>query len=332
MSIHKSKGLEFHTVLLPFCDWKLENETNNQLVWCTPTVEPFNELDLVPVNYSTAMAESIYKEDYQNERLQLWVDNLNLLYVAFTRAEKNLIVWSKKDQKKTVSELLNRALRSVAAVESRKWNEEEPYEFGALCPSEVKAVKASTNKLTTPPSSVPVQIESHLHNVEFRQSNRSADFIKGEDVGDDNSKYINMGQLLHTLFSAIETKEDVQPAIERLLFEGVIPDKETEKNIRKTAEKALAHPMVQEWYSGSYRLFNECAIIYKENDSLEVRRPDRVMMNNNEVVVVDFKFGKKNKKYNEQVQGYVSLLAEMGYKNISGYLWYVYDEGLEKVG
>lgn len=332
MSIHKSKGLEFHTVLLPFCDWKLENETNNQLVWCSPTVGPFNELDLVPVNYSSAMAESIYKEDYQNERLQLWVDNLNLLYVAFTRAEKNLIVWGKKDLKKTVSELLCRALRSVSAVESIEWDEEEPYEFGALCPSEAKEVKATTNKLTTHPSSIPVQIESHLHNVEFRQSNRSADFIKGEDVGDDNSQYINMGQLLHTLFSAIETKDDVQPAIERLLFEGIIPDKETEKNIRKTAEKALSHPMVQEWYSGSYRLFNECAIIYKEDDSLEVRRPDRVMMNDDEVVVVDFKFGKKNKKYNEQVQGYISLLAQMGYQNICGYLWYVYDGELEKIG
>ena len=58
-SIHKSKGLEFHTVLLPFCDWKMENETNNQLVWCTPAAAPFNELDIVPVNYSTQMAESV---------------------------------------------------------------------------------------------------------------------------------------------------------------------------------------------------------------------------------------------------------------------------------
>ncbi len=332
MSIHKSKGLEFHTVLLPFCDWKLENETNNQLVWCSPTVEPFNELDLVPVNYSSAMAESIYKQDYENERLQLWVDNLNLLYVAFTRAEKNLIVWGKKGQKSTVSELLCQSLQSVTKEDSMEWNEEDPYEFGTLCPSELKEVKATSNKLTTAPSRVSVQIESNRHDIEFRQSNRSADFIKGEDVSEDNSKYINLGQLLHTLFSAIDTKEDVQPAIDRLLFEGVIADKATEENIRKVTEKALSHPMVQEWYSGAYRLFNECAIIYKENDSLEVRRPDRVMMNNDEVVVVDFKFGKKNKKYNEQVQGYISLLADMGYKNICGYLWYVYDGELERIG
>ena len=95
LSIHKSKGLEFHTVLIPFCDWKMENETNNHLIWCQAQAdapEPFNQLDLVPVNYSSAMKESVFNENYWDERLQLWVDNLNLLYVAFTRACKNLIV------------------------------------------------------------------------------------------------------------------------------------------------------------------------------------------------------------------------------------------------
>lgn len=95
LSIHKSKGLEYHTVLLPFCDWKMENETNNHLIWCSVAgtgketdIPPFNRLDIVPVNYSGAMAESVYHDDYLEEKLQLWVDNLNLLYVAFTRACK----------------------------------------------------------------------------------------------------------------------------------------------------------------------------------------------------------------------------------------------------
>lgn len=331
MSIHKSKGLEFHTVLLPFCDWKLENETNNQLVWCAPTIPPFNELDIVPVNYSSAMGESIYKQDYENERLQLWVDNLNLLYVAFTRAEKNLIVWGKKAQKKTVSELLYNSLLSVANENSMEWEEDSPYEFGTLCPSEEKESRATTNKLVMPLNRLKVEIESHRHDIEFRQSNRSADFIKGDGTDEGESKYINQGQLLHTLFSAIETKKDIQSAVEQLLFEGVIPDQKSAHHIQTIAEKALSHPMVQEWYSGSYRLFNECAIIYKENGALEVRRPDRVMMNDDEVIVVDFKFGKKKREYNEQVQGYISLLNQMGYKNIIGYLWYVYNNELEQI-
>lgn len=96
LSIHKSKGLEFHTVLIPYCDWSIENERHGQLVWCFPETSPFDEIDIVPVNYSRKMSESIYKNDYLHERLQQWVDNINLLYVAFTRAGKNLIIWGHK--------------------------------------------------------------------------------------------------------------------------------------------------------------------------------------------------------------------------------------------
>ncbi|MEG2574247.1 MAG: Dna2/Cas4 domain-containing protein, partial [Bacteroides sp.] len=90
-------------------------------------------------------------------------------------------------------------------------------------------------------------------------------------------------------------------------------------------QKVFSNPTISEWYAGNYQLFNECAIIYKENGKLETRRPDRVMMNEKEVIVVDFKFGKENDKYKKQVQGYIDLLSSMGYKNIKGYLWYVYE-------
>ena len=330
-SIHKSKGLEFHTVLLPFCDWKMENETNNQLVWCTPAAAPFNELDIVPVNYSTQMAESVYREDYLQERLQLWVDNLNLLYVAFTRAGKNLIVWSRKGQRNTMSELLTAALPEVAHRNGTEWDEEEPYEQGELCPSSEEKKKISANKLTRKAEKLPVRMESMRHEIEFRQSNRSADFIKGIEEEESEDRFINRGRLLHTLFSAIETEKDIDTAIERLIFEGVIGSRKVEEEIREVTHKAFSMPEIQEWYSGRWQLFNECAIIYKEDGVLQTRRPDRVMMQNGQVVVVDFKFGKPNKKYNKQVQGYMQLLTKMGYSNISGYLWYVDESKIEKV-
>ena len=329
-SIHKSKGLEFHTVLLPFCDWKLENETNNQLVWCAPQEAPFNALDILPINYSTQMAESIYGNDYLHERLQLWVDNLNLLYVAFTRAGKNLIIWSRKGQKGTMSELLANTLPMVALKEGIEW-EEDCYEQGELCPSEKEKVKASTNKLTQKAEKLPIQMESMRHDIEFRQSNRSADFIQGIEEEDSDDRFINRGRMLHTLFSAIETADDIDPAIERLIFEGVIRDQEKEDTVREVVQKAFSSPEIQDWYSGEWTLFNECAIIYKEKGILQTRRPDRVMMKDGQVVVVDFKFGKENPKYNKQVKGYMQLLTKMGYKNITGYLWYVDEEKIEKV-
>lgn len=342
LSIHKSKGLEFHTVLIPFCDWKLENETNNQLIWCSPTEAPFSTLDIVPVNYSSTMAESVYRQNYLDERLQLWVDNLNLLYVAFTRAGKNLIFWCKKGQKGTMSELLANALPQVAAREGdENWDEEEPYESGELCPSKYtetdghlpEARKVSANRLAQKPDKLPVHMESMRHDIEFRQSNRSADFIQGVDEEESDNRFINRGRLLHTLFSAIETEEDIDNAIDQLVFEGIIGKPETEESIRELTHHAFSLPQVQDWYSGNWHLFNECDIIWQERGELHTRRPDRVMMRGNEIVVIDFKFGKQNKKYNKQVQGYMQLLTRMGYlkENIKGYLWYVEEDLIEKV-
>ena len=71
--------------------------------------------------------------------------------------------------------------------------------------------------------------------------------------------------MLHTLFSAIETADDIDPAIERLIFEGVIRDQEKEDTVREVVQKAFSSPEIQDWYSGRWQLFNECAIIYKED-------------------------------------------------------------------
>ena len=354
LSIHKSKGLEYHTVLLPFCDWKMENETFNHMLWCRineadADKEPFCELDLTPVNYSSAMAESYFSDSYREERLQLWVDNLNLLYVAFTRACKNLIVWCKDEQKDTVSKLLKESIDCMKEIkmtcnipeldeedEENKEENDEPivYEYGEICISGEKKKSDSTNRLVAIPDAVNVKIESLETEIDFKQSNRSADFIRGDEDEEENlrSQYIRQGQLLHTLFASIDTKEDLTAAIERLLFEGVIESTEKAQEIYEIAERALNLDEVKDWYSGEWTLYNECSIIYNdEQGKMQTRRPDRVMMKGNEVVVVDFKFGKKKPEYSTQVREYMSLLSEMGYTDIKGYIWYVYSGELENV-
>lgn len=340
LSIHKSKGLEFHTVLIPFCDWKIENETNNQLVWCAPTESPYDALDIVPINYSSTMAESVYKDDYLNERLQLWVDNLNLLYVACTRAGKNLIIWSKKGQKGTISELLFNTLPAIANQEKIAWDEDEGlFETGRLCSSDTEefshkdTLEETLNRLTQKAQKRAVHMESMRHDIEFKQSNRSADFIQGLDEEESNNLFINKGKLLHTLFSAIDTEDDISNAIDRLIFEGIIGTKEMEEEVRELIKDAFNLPQIKDWYSGNWKLFTECDIIWKEDGILQTRRPDRVMMRDDKIIVIDFKFGKKKKEYNKQVQGYIQLLTRMGYPsdNIKGYLWYVTKKELEPI-
>ena len=327
MSIHKSKGLEFHTVFLPFCHWKMENE-KPLYVWCSPKEAPYDELQLLPINYGTSMNESIYQEEYRKEKLQLWVDSLNMLYVALTRPRKNLVVWCREGQKNTISELMASAIAGKLEAESK--DEGITYQMGEVCPSEEPTKeKVEVNKLNIKPQSISVRMESIDTNIEFKQSNRSASFIEGEDDG--SGKYIRQGEIMHNLFAMVRTPKDVPSAIERLRMEGIIESGAHERQILKLTHWALNHPKVKEWFSGTWELYNECAILYRENGVLQTRRPDRVMIKDGEVIVVDFKFGKPYPEYEAQVREYMDLLEDMGYDHVRGYIWYVFYNELEEI-
>ena len=176
-----------------------------------------------------------------------------------------------------------------------------------------------------------VKMESFLNKVEFRQSNRSADFIRGENEKEKQEQYIQQGRLLHRLFSVIHTLEDVDTVLHRMQLEGVVDSIQSTDSIKKLVRKAVSHPMVEEWFSGNWELYNECSILQNVDGELQIRRPDRVMIKDGEVVVVDFKFGKKSPEYAAQVQEYMQLLMQMGYRQVKGYLWYVYKNELEEI-
>ena len=340
LSIHKSKGLEFHTVLVPFCDWRLENETNNQLLWCAPAIEPYNHLNLVPVTYSQAMAESVYRADYLTERLQLWVDNLNLLYVALTRAEHNLVLWARQGQKGTMSELLENILPGIAAQGLGRWDEEE-YTYFLNEEVRMKNEELNSAQSTAQPHSsfftLHSSFNSRFPSVEFRQSNRSADFIAGVEGADSPRHFIDRGRLLHTLFSAIRTTADIDTAVDRLLFDGILT-RDEEADIRHYTHRAFSQPDIRRWYTDDWMLLAERDIIWRSaaDGTVENRRPDRVITrpDGSETVVIDFKFGKsKAAAYRRQVQGYLQLLRRMGTPahTLHGYLWYVDEARVEEV-
>ena len=115
-------------------------------------------------------------------------------------------------------------------------------------------------------------------------------------------------------------------------FEGIFESEKQMKQVETLARRALQHPAAKDWFSGTWELYNECAIVYTDEEGqMQTRRPDRVMRKDEQVVVVDFKFGKKNESYRAQVQDYMNLLTQMGYTHIRGFLWYVFANELEEV-
>ena len=342
ISIHKSKGLEFAHVIIPFCDWQLEKQGN--ILWCQPDEAPFNELPIVPVDYSQKqMKGTIYEDDYQHEHLQNTVDNLNLLYVAFTRASQSLFVIGKRNAKNSRSMLIEQVLPLIdeeksEVVLSGVDNENEPMEFswGTLMPKEDKGhQKESHNPFLQKTTPVSIDINTFDNPVSFRQSNRSKDFISEQDEESDEQQqrqYIQTGSILHQIFSTIRTSADIDGALKRLQLEGILYDEQvTAEKILSMLRKRLQNARVSDWFSDRWTLFNECTILSVENGEVIERRPDRVMTDGKEWVVVDFKFGSQKNEYLDQVREYMQLLADMGHTHIKGYLWFVYSNKIQEV-
>ena len=342
ISIHKSKGLEFSHVIIPFCDWQLEKQGN--ILWCQPDEAPFNDLPIVPIDYSQKqMTGTIYEDDYQHEHLQNTVDNLNLLYVAFTRACQSLFIIGKRNSKNSRSTLIEQVLPLLAeeksdAILSGIDNENEPIEFtfGALTPKEAKgSLEESSNPFFQKTTPVSIHIETFDNPVSFRQSNRSKDFIVEQDDESDEQQqlqYIQTGSILHQIFSTIRTSADIDGALKRLQLEGVLYDELiTAEKISSMLRKRLQNARVADWFSDRWTLFNECTILSVENGQVVEKRPDRVMTDGKEWVVVDFKFGSPKDEYHNQVREYMQLLADMGHSNIKGYLWFVYSNKIQEV-
>ena len=286
---------------------------------------------------------SIYEKEYLHEHLQNTVDNLNLLYVAFTRAAKSLYVVGKRGAKNSRSALIELCLPLVAEsmpeaqLDGMEDNESAiVFEFGTYETSQPELPsqnneKESSNPFLQKSEAISVSIRTYDSKVNFRQSNRSRDFIEGEDI-DQQRRYIQAGSILHEIFSTIQTEKDIPEALQRLQFEGILYDEEmTAERITSMLRKRLSDPRVASWFSPRWTLFNECTILSVEDGEVHEHRPDRVMTDGNEWIVVDFKFGHPDPEYHTQVRRYMDLLSSMGHQNIKGYLWYVYSNKIEEV-
>lgn len=338
MTIHKSKGLEFKAVILPFCGWELDNNPlHSNILWCRPGVEGFNRLDVLPIRYGSALKETIYYREYYQEQLQAFVDNLNLLYVATTRAEKVLLIYSpapspKAKGLKSVSDVMyfvfnnaqNFALTSSVPLIplGDGWSDENKcFKLGDLS-QESSDIKAE-QKLTL--SHYPVHLLDDRLKLKYH-AGEYFDFSVKESV--DEIAPISRGNILHELFQLIRYKDDLEPALRKLQFEGKLDGNQVVE-ARNIASKLLNEDQVGAWFTRDWTVINERDILLGQGDTM---RPDRVMVKGDVAVVVDYKFGKKKQKsYLKQVKKYMELLKQMGYSSVEGYLLYGQLEEVVKV-
>ncbi len=184
---------------------------------------------------------------------------------------------------------------------------------------------------------IPVTFRTAGKCASFKCSNDSRRFISSDDdsVTDD---YISLGNVVHEVLSHITTLSDgdatreVDALLDEMETQGVIDVAENRQRVRQMILSGLRKPQVNGWFSGNWQLFNECTILERDTDGVvHEHRPDRVMVRDGQAVVVDFKTGSPFAKHQEQVRRYMRLLRQMGYADVSGYLWYTASGQVEHI-
>ena len=344
ITIHKSKGLEFDVVFIPFMNWKfgLSGHDNIQLASTKDKTRKnhifVDEIGVVPINTrnSKKLLNSEFTDDIVDEFMASVLDVMNELYVATTRASRQLYLHcaypDAKDLKKNSDEINDVAvwdmIQSVLAMdevyeagnkEQGTRNREQVGTLGSSVrkrrPSEAK------NKEQGGDNSQLSTFNSQLPSEELVAKRSELRYTYSEDTEDARQ----LGVVMHRLFERIVVVDDVDSAIESLEREG-----EDVEGLRSEVEAILAIEGVAELFDLKWKVMNEAEIF---DGNGRAYRPDRVMINEatREVVVVDYKFGEYNEelhqRYSRQVGRYVRLIGDMGY-NARGYLLYAKERRL----
>ena len=341
MTIHKSKGLDFPYVILPFA----ENITLFKAgkYWCSPDLKG-TALEGVAdgvydVTLSSSSEATLFREHYRRESFLQQVDNINTIYVAMTRAASGMHIIAKTPSAKfkmaadagerpefsDFSQIMYWFLRTSDALEGLEHHadgEVEAFTFGEL--SDFTPLRKEDDM-----SVRPFDVKGGMEYPSFplnpqagrlRFSPDALDFFSEDDKAGISASSRLRGVALHDILSRIKVSSDLEDAIMQSVLSGEI-DKEEASDIKALLEKRLSEVEDLDWFpQNGARIYNEADIIDTDGHSY---RPDRVVVNGRKVIIVDYKSGEHYAKYEQQLMRYARIWKSMGYAEVSAYLWYL---------
>jgi ATP-dependent exoDNAse (exonuclease V) beta subunit len=326
VTIHKAKGLAYNIVLMPFCNWQLEPDSKKGIVlWADMAETSFTQMPMLPVYYKNELANSELAPFYFSEKVNSYMDNLNLLYVALTRARTRMMLWaplpvnSKGEYQYSKLKYIQHMLYAAAvhngegedAQVSRDFQEgDTTWTFGLpAVPVNTKSTKSfETPEIIFEPWRA--QRQTILRNIEDRMDEPPGKLARSRGI------------LLHEILARLSTPQRLQKVMREMEAEGKIPAGQSD-TYYKTIQSLLQLEPFAGCGEGLFSRLSERAIIIPGG---ELRRPDLILYNQTETRVIDFKFTEaKDKEHINQVQGYKSLLYALGFPGIRGYVIYGFE-------
>ncbi|TLP71806.1 UvrD-helicase domain-containing protein [Maribacter sp. ACAM166] len=314
MTIHKSKGLEFPVVIFPFANSNVFEEIDPKL-WLSVDEHEFLGFSELLINKKQevqnygAVESQLYEIDHQ--KLQL--DAFNLLYVVLTRAVNALFIISSNNIDKKgnhnpnyYSGLFIHFLKNTGIWEPEKLE----YSFGELESQKIKN-RLGPNQYTIP------YIYTNKNRPDFKiLATAGLLWDEGLDVA------INQGNVIHYILGAIYKTSDLDRALQMALQKGLLKEMEVEK-VREIVEKVIFHPELNHFYQDGLEVLNERELLLVNGTT---QRPDRVVMENNHAIIIDYKTGERNSKYQHQLNSYAESFLSMGYSIAQKIIVYINTE------
>jgi ATP-dependent helicase/nuclease subunit A len=313
ISIHKSKGLQFKYVIIPFCSWNMDHDPQRApLLWVKSDDAPFKEAGYLPVAYSSILKETCFGGYYEKELTRVYLDNLNLLYVAFTRAEKGLIVIAPHPEsvnRYTVASLLYESImRNETLI--KDWNSTlQVWRKGSYTVEKKEDRKDDSLSLRFYP------VSRWRDKLVIKQSGKG--YFDEQDQA--HLQKIRYGVHMHEVLSRIKYLSEIDRTLDDVFFEGLIISEEREP-LKQLLTELMTNTMVSNWFDKSWDIRTEVPILLPGGAESRI---DRLMLKGKTAVIVDFKTGDPTRADQHQVFTYMQTLRQMNFLDVTGYLVYL---------
>jgi ATP-dependent helicase/nuclease subunit A len=314
MTIHKSKGLEFKICMIPLLDWTLSpNPLMAPTLWVKTDGTQFSEIPYLPIKHSSSLKESDFALSYWEEEVRSYLDNLNLMYVAMTRAGDALLVNS---HAKANSGYISKLLLQFAEQQD-KWEEAEmKLTVGSTSDFALMAKEKEAGAEAFPVSSVNLTYyESHNWHDKLKIKHSST--LLAEDAGLSKT---DLGIYVHDIFSKLNDLQELPELLEKVKTEKML-NKEDFDSIQKLVTDNLEEDSILlPWFETEWQVKTEVPVLLQDGSLI---RLDRVLIRENEAKILDFKTGLKSERDNKQVSFYRNTLKKMGFDKVTAHIAYL---------
>ena len=307
MTVHKSKGLEFPIVFIPF-QWKIGKGSKE--LWVDAKGE-LSQMKVALISNSKKLEDTHYAQERQLEQEKAYLDDLNVLYVALTRASEQLYVFTQSPSGDNKLNTLGKLFQHYFTQQQQ----EVPYSIGVVPPPKVEEKKSEFEPFVLDYQRIPnwravVQLKNNAKQL--------------WDVAQSKQEW---GTLLHQAMANIHYLEDADKVLKDLQLNGLI-DKEQVQQLTARINELLSDPEITPFFAEKWQVLTEREILSPAGDAYV---PDRVLIGEDELQIVDYKTGSKTKEqeHRKQINKYTGLLQQMGYTNIKKFI--IYTEEQEKV-